>query len=389
MARLHLLAFLLPLAVACTGSTGPTGPEGPTGPTGPQGPAGPGVDAAPGPAGAVYLISNDSGHNEVWALARAVDGSLSAPTAYATGGTGTSASLGDQGAVFLDAAAHQLFAVNAGSATVSMFSIASDGSLTLVGAPVAAGGAMPVSVTEHGGTVYVLDAGNATTAPNIAGFTVGAQGLTSKDISLALSTNVAATAAAAQISFTPDGNHLVVTEKGTGKIDTYEIGSGGAATGPQVQTAAGGAASTPYGFAFSGNGTLLVTEAAGAVSAYAVSSTGTLTAKTTSLSTHQAAPCWMAAGSTWGWAINAGSDSVTGYDVATDGTITLTAASGVAGTTAAKPLDAALSADGTFLYVLDAADHAISTFAIAADGSLDRRADFVGLPDFAEGLAAE
>ncbi len=180
----------------------------------------------------------------------------------------------------------------------------------------------------------------------------------------------------------------MVTEKGTGEIDTYEVDAAGVATGPRDQITAGGATATPYGFAFSGNGTLLVTEAAGAVSAYTIATDGALTATTSSLSTHQAAPCWMAAGGGWGWAINAGSDSVTGYGIAGDGTLALTASSGIAATTANKPLDAALSSDGAFLYVLDSNDHSISTYAVATDGTLTRHPDVIGLPATAEGIAA-
>jgi 6-phosphogluconolactonase (cycloisomerase 2 family) len=385
-----LITALFSCFAACTGAGGPEGPAGDTGSAGAEGPQGPAGSNATGSddaiVGAVYLTSNDSAHNEVWALGRRADGSLAEPWAFATGGTGTAASLSDQGAIFLDAAADEVFAVNAGNSTVSMLQIETDGSLTLVGA-VASGGTMPVSVTEANDVVYVLNAGDATHAPNIAGFNVTSAGLTSSSVSLALSTTVAASAAVAQISFTPDGKHLVATEKGTGKLDTYEIGSGGVATGPQPQTAAGGSTATPYGFAFSGN-TLLVTEAAGAVSSYAVSSTGALTAATTSASTHQAAPCWMATAGNWGWAINAGSDTITGYTVAADGTISLIASSGIAASTAEKPLDAATSADGKFLYVLDSIDRAISTYAIASDGSLTRLPDFIGLPQFAEGLAA-
>jgi len=383
-----LLALLSSLVVGCTGSTGPAGPEGPTGEQGSAGPQGSGAPPGPTVAGAVYVSSNDSGHNEVWAFARNSDGSLSDPWAFSTGGAGTGAGLGDQGSVFADAAAKRVFVVNAGSNTVSMFAIEDDGSLTLLGTA-DSGGTKPISVTEHGGFVYVLDAGDATHAPNIAGFTASATGLTSNAVSLTLSTLVASSANAAQLSFTPDGKHLIATEKGTGMIDSYEVDATGIATGPHSQLAAGGATATPYGFGFSGNGTLLVTEAAGAVSAYTISASGALTATTTSLSTHQAAPCWMAAGDTWGWAINAGSDSVTGYNVAADGTLTLTKSSGVAASTANKPLDAALSSDGKFLYVLDSVDHAISTYEIAADGSLARRHDVIGLPATAVGLAAD
>ena len=390
MSRLHSLLFLLaPLATACTGSMGATGPEGPEGATGPQGPAGSAADPGPSVAGAVYLMSNDAAHNEVWAFARRSDGSLGDSWAFPTGGTGTGAGLGDQGAIALDAAAKQIFVVNAGNNTISMLAIQPDGSLELVGAPVASGGVKPISITEHAGAVYVLDAGDATTAPNIAGFTASASGLSSNGVSLGLSTAVAATANAAQISFTPDGAHLVVTEKGTGMIDTYAVDGSGVASGRQSQVTAGGATATPYGFAFTSDGTLLVTEAAGAVSAYAIASSGELTATTSSAPTHQAAPCWMAASGNWGWAVNAGSDSITGYNVASNRTIALSTASGVAATTANKPLDAAVSSDGKFLYVIDANDHALSTYAVNADGSLTRHPDVRGLPAFAEGIAVD
>jgi 6-phosphogluconolactonase (cycloisomerase 2 family) len=334
-------------------------------------------------------MSNDAAHNEVWAFARLSDGSLADPWAFPTDGTGTGASLADQGAIFLDAAAKRVFAVNPGNNTISMFATQSDGSLALVGSAMASGGTHPVSITENAGTVYVVNAGDATHAPNVAGFTATANGLTANSVTLALSTESAASAAPAQISFTPDGGHLVVTEKGTGQIDTYAVDANGVASGLHSEVTAGGGGAVPYGFAFGAGGTLLVTEAAGAVSAYTVAADGTLTTTTTSASTHQAAPCWMAAGGTWGWAINAGSDSITGYNVAADGSISLTVANGVAATTANKPLDAALSSDGKYLYVIDANDHSLSTYAVNSDGSLTRHPDVLGLPATAEGIAVE
>jgi 6-phosphogluconolactonase (cycloisomerase 2 family) len=384
-----LLLLLAPVCslAACT-ETGPRGATGPTGPQGSAGPQGSGV-GEPDTVGAVYAMSNDPSHNEVWAFARHSDGSLGDSWAFPTGGAGTGTALADQGAIFLDAAAKQVFAVNAGDNTISMLAIADDGSLDVVGAPVASGGVKPVSITEHAGAVYVLNAGDANDAPNVAGFTASATGLATNSVALPLSTTSAASAAPAQISFTPDASHLVVTEKGTGEIDTYAVDGSGVASGLHSQLAAGGATATPYGFGFSGDGTLLVTEAAGAVSSYAMSAEGALTATTTSASTHQAAPCWMAAAGTWGWAINAGSDSITGFTVGAGGAITLTTPTGVAATTANKPLDAALSSDGKFLYVIAANDHALSTYAVNADSTLTRMPDVLGLPAAAEGLAAD
>ena len=67
----------------------------------------------------------------------------------------------------IDDAGRYLYAVNAGSASVTSFRIRRDG-LQLIDV-VASGGAMPTSVTVHGDLVYVLNAGDP---GNISGFTV-------------------------------------------------------------------------------------------------------------------------------------------------------------------------------------------------------------------------
>jgi hypothetical protein len=124
----------------------------------------------------------------------------------------------------------------------------------------------------------------------------------------------------------------------------------------------------------SADGHLLVTEAGpNAVSSYAVGGDG---------KPNQVAPCWMAVAGQFGYAANAHSNSVTGYHVAGDGTLTALNGSGITGTTGDGPLDDAVTADGTFPYVLSSHDDAISSFRINADadGSLSKRPD---LPGFA------
>jgi 6-phosphogluconolactonase (cycloisomerase 2 family) len=132
-----------------------------------------------------------------------------------------------------------------------------------------------------------------------------------------------------------------------------------------------------------------VTEAGpNAVSSYAVGADGTLTNDSPSVPTNQIAPCWMAAAGPYGYAINAHSNSVTGYKVAGNGTLAALNAGGITGTTGDGPLDDAVTADGAFLYVLSAHDHAISSFRINGDGSLSKRPDLPGLPPTAAGLVA-
>src|SRR5882672_7429010 len=66
-------------------------------------------------AGTVYTISNDASGNAVLAFHRAPDGSLSAPRTFPTGGLGTGAGLGSQGAVTLSGNGRFLLAVDAAS----------------------------------------------------------------------------------------------------------------------------------------------------------------------------------------------------------------------------------------------------------------------------------
>src|ERR1043166_1665556 len=121
--------------------------------------------------GAVYALTNQAGGNAVAMYARAANGSLSWIGAVPTGGTGTGASLGSQGALALSDDGRWLFAVNAGSNDVSAFRITSSG-LSLANR-VASGGVGPSSVTVHGNLLYVLNAGGA---GNISGFSIGADG---------------------------------------------------------------------------------------------------------------------------------------------------------------------------------------------------------------------
>lgn len=114
------------------GTAGASGMQGPAGPAGPAGPQGPAADAGQPPFGGVYTQSNDATYNEVFVYNRASDGTLEPHGAYATGGRGTGAGLGSQGALAYSSGAHAVFAVNAGDSSVSMMAIEPDGSLSLV-----------------------------------------------------------------------------------------------------------------------------------------------------------------------------------------------------------------------------------------------------------------
>src|SRR5215208_2135670 len=86
--------------------------------------------AAPTP-GAVWTLSNAATGNAVLAFDRAADGTLSPQGSYSTGGRGTGALLGSQGALVVSDDGRRIFAVNAGSNTVAELAVRPTG-LTLV-----------------------------------------------------------------------------------------------------------------------------------------------------------------------------------------------------------------------------------------------------------------
>ena len=338
-------------------------------------------------SGVVFTQNNAIAGNKVLVFDRAADGTLTSAGAYATGGTGTGAGLGSQGAVTLSDDGQYLLVVNAGSNEVTAFHVHGDVLDKLN--TVASGGLLPISVTVHGGLVYVLNGGGT---GGIAGFTLDVNGLSAiRDTRRPLSSSAAGPA---QISFTPDGSALVVTEKAANAIATYAVDALGRAHGPSVTPSAG---QTPFGFAFGLRGTLIVSEAfGGAVDASAASSYRTngtsLMLRSASVPTTETAACWFAVtpNGQYAYAANTGSGSVTGYRVTNEGRLVILNADGRTGVVGAgsTPIDDAVSANGQFLHVLASGAHLVSTFAIDASGALTNVGVSPALPAGTVGLAA-
>jgi 6-phosphogluconolactonase (cycloisomerase 2 family) len=347
-------------------------------------------DRGRGSAGFVYTLTNAATGNEVAIFERDRDGTISPAGSVATGGLGSGGGLGSQGALVLDD--RRLFAVNAGSNTISSLEVDRRGVELADTAP--SGGVRPISVTAHGRLVYALNAGAAGAAANISGFFVTRGGTL---VPLPGSTRPlsAALPDPAQVEFSPDGDHLVVTEKATNRIVTYRVGFLGYASGPNAQPSAG---QTPFGFAFDRRGNLIVSEAFGGapdasvMSSYDLSRTGTITPITPLVATTETAACWVVVtrNGRYAYTTNTGSGSVSGYAVGRDGSLSLLDADGRTGVTGpgSTPIDAALDRGSRFLYVLESGTHEIGVFEVNRDGSLDPLAGVGGLPASAVGLAA-
>jgi 6-phosphogluconolactonase len=344
-----------------------------------------GSAAASGGSGFVYTETNAAAGNAIQVFVRAMDGSLDPAASFPTGGLGTGASLGSQSAVVLSADSRWLFAVNAGSNDVSVFSIMG-GTLHLTDRT-SSRGTDPISLTVSRSLLYVLDAGNG---GNIAGFGIKDNGtLTFITGSLRkLSNNgVGAAPSPEQIGFTPDGGHLVVSEKGSNKIDTYNVDHG-VASGPIVNTSFG---PTPYGFGFSNDNRLVISEAAiSSASSYKVTGKG-LTVISGSVADTQAAACWLVVNGngTFAYAANAGSGNISAFRVSESGKLTLLTPGGINGVTGAgsHPVDKAFGSSDQFLYVLASGNTTINAFRIHTDGTLTFLASYSS-PAAASGLAA-
>jgi 6-phosphogluconolactonase (cycloisomerase 2 family) len=333
--------------------------------------------------GAVYTLTNRPDGNAVLVYARGADGSLTPAGSYATGGTGTGAGLGSQNAVIVSDDHQWLFAVNAGSNSISSFRIRPGQVLELVDT-VPSGGSMPVSVAFHGGLLYALNAG---VPNNITGFTVANDG-TMAPLPDSMRPLSADSTGPAQVSFDKNGTTVIVTEKATNVIDTYTAGSDGRLAGPFVHPSAG---PVPFGFALDNQNTLLVSEAGagGGASSYRIGDDGALTPVSSMLMTGQRAACWtvMAKNGRYGYVTNAGTGNISGFAVDQDGSASLLNADGVTGVTGGNPTDAALAINSRFLYVVVNRTNSIAVFAIGADGSLEPLPFLEGTPGGLAGLA--
>lgn len=324
-------------------------------------------------AGALYTATNAAAGNSVLIFDRNENGSLTAAGSVSTGGLGTGVGLGNQNGIALTRNQRFLFVVNAGSNEISSFAVEPSG-LRLVDR-VFSGGQRPISIATHGSLLFVLNAGGqAGSSDNIAGFSIGHDGRLSP---IAGSTRPLSVPNAnpAEIAWNDEGDLLAVTEKGTQRIVTFTIDERGLPNGPNVSASSG---STPFGFGFGKRDQLFVSEAAAsAASSYAVSDSGTLSVISASVLDHQAAACWLVVSNDGrhAYVANAGTASVSGYSIDEQGTLSLLNADGVTGLTAPGPVDETFSADGRFLYTLDAKSGAISAFEVRGDGSLRKLPD--------------
>ncbi|OLZ48645.1 hypothetical protein BS330_32785 [Amycolatopsis keratiniphila subsp. nogabecina] len=390
--------------------------------------------------GAVFLQSNDETANEVAAFARKADGTLREVGRYPTGGVGTGSFEDSAGGIVLGTAsgeaapiqnidkAELLFVTNAGSGTISVFRVLESG-LELVG-QTPSGGKRPVSVTVNNGLLYVLNSGEEdrrlllgpTTAlencshggiPTVTGFRVTPDGALQPIENSTRELSGRGRSGCSQVSFTPDGHTLVVSERiaslpgaskeNKGSLTTFDVHYDGTLGRKQLNDPSG---TGPFGFNFTKDGKLIVSEQNGALAnpggghaaAYQFDGDAKLKAINGSVPNKQTDSCWVVVTDDQRTVfVSSPFDDgiVSSYSLGADGALTLlqpvaTAADGKDSKNDNLPMgatDMSLSRDSQFLYQLNSFTGSLYVFKVVGNGLLTfvEKHDVFQLPEFGKG----
>jgi 6-phosphogluconolactonase len=344
-------------------------------------------------AHAVFVMTNNAESNEVVAYERTDYGALINPQRYKTDGRGSGGNvdpLSSQGSLTLSQDNAWLFAVNAGSGSVSVFAV--EGSHLHLSDRVPTDGSEPNAVAQYGNLVYAL---NTAGSSSVVGFRFEDGKLIQIPNSLRfLSENGAGSAS---LAFSPDGRFLLVTERTSNSIDVFSVQTDGALSPIKVNPSAGAGA---FAVAFAPDGTALVSETgttapnSSGISSYSVRTDGTLMPISTSVPTLGAANCWNAVtkNGQFVYTSNSGSSSISGFSIGRGGALTAIPGTVVGlNPTGSTNLDIAVSTDGKFLFTLNASKGRVGTFAInLANGTLTNLGTTGGLAASAglNGIAA-
>jgi 6-phosphogluconolactonase (cycloisomerase 2 family) len=346
---LTALALAVPSAFAAPASGHDGGPTHPSG-------------------GAVFVQTDNLAGNAVVAYKRSAQGRLTQAGVYETGGKGGALEgakvdfPASQGSLALDPEAGLLFAVNAGSNTITEFAV--DGTKLTMEAIVPSGGEFPASIAVHGESLYVLNArgGGSIQGYKLTDGKLSLQKGWNRPLGLDPAKTPEFTSTPGQVAFTPDGSKLLVTTKGnTSAIQVFKVEGSGAPAKAAVVTSL--PEKVPFAVDFDSAGNVMVAEAgSNALASFAIAGNGSLT-ELASAPTGQEATCWIThIGSTF-YLSNAASGTVSAF-AAKGSTLT------PLGDTATSPgtVDAAVA--GKFLYVQTGAEGVVDEFKALPGGKL-------------------
>jgi 6-phosphogluconolactonase (cycloisomerase 2 family) len=347
--------------------------------------------AAQNDPGAVFAMTNATSNNQINAYSRREDGSLQFSAAFSTGGNGSGGTLDplhSQGSLTLSPDHRLLFAVNAGSGTVSSFAV--NGTTLSLLDTISTGGSLPTSVTQVGSLVYVLNAGGN---GSVSGFRLLGDGhlLPIPHSTRYLAGSATSSAAPRDVVFSPNGQFLIVTENATDKIDVFHVFPNGTLSNPVANDSSGAG---PFAAVFAPGGALIVANAgSNTISSYQLDGNGSLHTVSNALPTNGHASCWdvIARHGRSVYTDNPGDATLSGFNIGNNGALTPIGDAVVGEAPAGSTnIDMAASYDGHYLYTLNAATGTIGMFSVQDDGSLVSLGQQDGLPASAgiNGIAA-
>jgi len=352
-------------------------------------------------SGHVYTETNDATNNQVLIFSRGANGKLTKAGAVSTGGKGgiqlqpgcapTCPFLDTQGELALTPDGRLLFAVNAGSNTITSFRATANGLKRV--SVVSSRGKFPESLTVQGHLLYVVNANSL----NVAGFRVSDSGkLSSIAGSSKKLIGSAIPGLARQIGFDNTGTVLVVSlfgnpTMGSNKdsIDTIAIKSNGK---PGKETTHDSTQPYPFGFAFDPRNHLVMSQVTGlsgspdgTTATFKIGAGGSSLKPISTAATNGFAPCWVVVtgNGRHAFVVNTGGPApsgatVTQFNLYPTGKLTRTGVTTPQSSEFALT-DEALSSSSRYLYVLSPAESGgrapgpnghIDEFRVGSDGSL-------------------
>jgi hypothetical protein len=338
---------------------------------------------------AVYVQTDATSGNQILAYRRHPNGTLSYAATYATGGLGgiaqgaTADPLASQGSLVTADHGSVLLAVNAGSNSVSVFTV--DGTELRLRQTIDSGGLFPSSIAVTDNLVYVLNAGGD---GSVAGFRLDDArlrplGHSVRSLGLGNAPIPNFLTSPGQVGFTPDGTQLVITtKKSTNSIQVFGVHADGRLSA--TATATPSATPVPFAFSFGPSGQLVAAQAgASTVSTY-VLGPGGVASLIGSAADGQAALCWITEARGFYFGSNAGSANISAFGLSPLGAPVLL---GIAGTAGPGTTDSAAAGHGEFLYVESGGAGTVDEFAVGATGTLTKIGTITGLPVGIEGIA--
>lgn len=360
----------------------------------------------------MYAMTNAAEGNEILVYEQEGDGIPTLVETVSTRGRGSGGqatspvdALGSQGSLLLSPDGRWLFAVNAGSNEISCLEVTPRGLEFRDKVP--SGGEFPVSLALRDQLLYVLNSGDD---GNITGFIVDRLGQltplpgSTRSLQAGGRNPPFFLVSPAQVGFSPAGDKLIVTVKGSNDIHVFSLDARGLPSERPVTTKSAG--NRPFSFAFDMRGHLLVTEPfgsqgvgtpnAGAVTSYQLRPDGRLEVIDASVDNAQTATCWIAVDGQgrYAYATNNASGTISGYRIDEEGHLRLLEDGGISASLppGSAPVDISVSRDGRYLYTVNAGRGALDVFRIdPASGHLTPLGEIDGLPvaDGAVGLVAD